>query len=141
MSNVSENYPSSIMSFAAYPSFFLQKFLGGFYKISHGITNTLVLPPVMKFNLSANVEKFAKTTEFMGANVKGLDVKEASKKSVSAVKELSRDIGLPQTLREVGVKREDIPALVEMIFKWANESGNPREVSKKQLRELYEKAY
>jgi alcohol dehydrogenase class IV len=42
--------------------------------------------------------------------------------------------------REVGVKREDIPALVERTFKWANESGNPREVSKKQLRELYEKA-
>ncbi|MGD8543558.1 MAG: iron-containing alcohol dehydrogenase [Candidatus Bathyarchaeota archaeon] len=62
-------------------------------------------------------------------------------KSVSAAKELSRDIGLPQTLREVGVKREDIPPLVEMIFKLANESGNPREVSKKQLRELYEKAY
>jgi 1,3-propanediol dehydrogenase len=95
----------------------------------------------MEFNLSANVEKFTKIAEFMGANVNGLDVNEVSKKSVSAVKELSRDIGLPQTLREVGVKREDIPALVERTFKWANESGNPREVSKKQLRALYEKAY
>ena len=115
--------------------------LGGFYRISHGITNTLILPHVMKFNLSANVDKFAKIAEFMGANVKGLDVNKASKKSVSAVKELSSDIGLPQTLREVGVKREDFPALVDITFKWANESGNPREVSKKQLRELYEKTY
>jgi alcohol dehydrogenase class IV len=115
--------------------------LGGFYRISHGITNTLILPHVMDFNLSANVEKFMKIAEFMGEDVKGLDVNKASKKSVSAVKELSRDIRLPQTLREVGVKREDFPALVEMTFKWANESGNPREVSKKQLRELYEKAY
>jgi 1,3-propanediol dehydrogenase len=115
--------------------------LGVFYRISHGITNTLILPHVMEFNLSANVEKFTKIAEFMGADVNGLDVNEVSKKSVSAVKELSRDIGLPRTLREVGVKREDIPALVEIIFKWANESGNPREVSKKQLRALYEKAY
>ncbi len=115
--------------------------LGGFYRIPHGITNTLMLPHVMEFNLSANVEKFAKIAEFMGEDVKGLDVDAASKKSVSAVKELSRDIRLPQTLREVGVKREDIPAMVEMAFKWANESGNPREVSKKQLRELFEKAY
>lgn len=115
--------------------------LGGFYRISHGITNTLILPHVMDFNLSANVEKFMKIAEFMGEDVKGLDVNKASKKSVSAVKKLSRDIRLPQTLREVGVKREDFPALVEMTFKWANESGNPREVSKKQLRELYEKAY
>jgi len=115
--------------------------LGGFYRISHGITNTLILPHVMEFNLSANVEKFTKIAEFMGANVAGLDVNKASKKSVSAVKVLSRDIGLPQTLREVGVKREDFPALVDITFKWANESGNPREVSKKQLRELYEKAY
>jgi len=115
--------------------------IGGFYRIPHGITNTLILPHVMEFNLSANVKKFAKISELMGEDVKGLDVNKASKKSVSAVKELSRDIGLPQTLREVGVKREDFPALVEMTFKWANESGNPREVSKKQLRELYEKAY
>lgn len=115
--------------------------LGGFYRISHGITNTLILPHVMDFNLSANVEKFMKIAEFMGEDVKGLDVNKASKKSVSAVKKLSRDIRLPQTLREVGVKRENFPALVEMTFKWANESGNPREVSKKQLRELYEKAY
>ncbi len=47
--------------------------------MSHGITNTLVLPPVMEFNLSANVEKFTKIAEFMGTNVKGLDVNEASK--------------------------------------------------------------
>lgn len=50
-------------------------------------------------------------------------------------------IGAVQKVREAGVKREDFPTLVEIAFKWANEYGNPREVSKKQLRELYEKAY
>lgn len=115
--------------------------MGGFCRIPHGIANTLMLPHVMEFNLSANVEKFAKIAELMGEDVKNLDADQASKKSVSAVKELSKDIGLPQTLREVGVKREDIPALVEIAYKWANDSGNPREVSEEQLRELYEKAY
>lgn len=115
--------------------------MGGFYRIPHGITNALMLPHVMEFNLTANVEKFAKIAEFMEENVKNLDVNQASKKSVSAVKNLSKDIGLPQTLKEVGVKREDIPALVEIAYKWANESGNPREVSEEQLRELYKKAY
>ena len=115
--------------------------IGGFYRIPHGITNALMLPHVMEFNLSANVDKFAKIADLMGEDVKNYDVNQASKKSVSAVKELSRDIGLPQTLREVGLKREDIPALVEIAYKWANDSGNPKEVSEEQLRELYEKAY
>jgi len=115
--------------------------MGGFYRISHGVTNALMLPHVMEFNLSANVEKFTKIAELMGENVKNLDVNQASKKSVSAVKFLSKNIGLPQTLREVGVKRGDIPALVKIAYKWANASGNPREVSEEHLRELYEKAY
>lgn len=115
--------------------------MGGFYRIPHGITVALMLPHVMEFNLSANLEKFIKIAEFMGEDVKGLDLNQALKKSVLAVEKLSRDIGLPQTLREVGVKREDIPALVEIAYEWANESGNPREVTEKQLRELYEKAY
>ncbi|UCE16159.1 MAG: iron-containing alcohol dehydrogenase [Candidatus Bathyarchaeota archaeon] len=114
---------------------------GGFYRIPHGIANALVLPHGMEFNLSTNVEKFAKIAEFMGEDVKNCDMDKASEKSVSAVKELSKAIRLPQTLREMGVKKEDFPALVEIAYKWADDSGNPREVSEEQLRELYEKAY
>lgn len=115
--------------------------MGGFYRIPHGITNALILPQVMEFNLNANQEKFAKIAELMGEDVKNLNVNQASKKSVSAAKELSKNVGLPQALREVGVQRKDIPALVEIACKWANKSGNPREVSEEQLRALYEKAY
>jgi 1,3-propanediol dehydrogenase len=77
----------------------------------------------------------------MGEDVKNLNVNQASKRSVSAAKESSNNVGLPQALREVGVQRKDIPALMEIACKWANKSGNPREVSEEQLRALYEKAY
>jgi len=94
----------------------------------------------MEFNLSANMEKFTKIAEFIGTNVKGLDVNEASKICVSCKRAVKRH-RVASNPKRSWRKKGGYSWLVEMIFKWANESGNPREVSKKQLRELYEKAY
>ncbi|MGQ9587810.1 MAG: iron-containing alcohol dehydrogenase [Thermoplasmata archaeon] len=119
----------------------LAEALGGFYRIPHGITNSLMLPSVMEFNSSARQEKFARIAELMGEDVRGLSVQAAAERSVAAVRRLSKDIRLPQTLREVGVRRKDIPALVASAYPWANISGNPREVAEGQLRDLYEKTF
>ncbi len=115
--------------------------LGGFYRLPHGVTNALMLPHVMRFNRSANVKKFAKIAELMGEDTSKLDIDEASETSVVAVRNLMEDVGMPMTLREVGVLREDFPALVELALQVSKTSGNPREASAQQLRQLYETAY
>ncbi len=119
----------------------LAETLGGFYRIPHGVTNSLMLPSVMEFNSSARRDKFARIAELMGEDTRDLSGQVAADRSVAAVRRLSKDIRLPQALREVGVRKSDISALVALAYPWANISGNPREVTKGQLRELYEKTF
>lgn len=119
----------------------LAETIGGFYRISHGITNSLMLPNVMEFNASSRREKFSRIAELMGEDIKGTSLQSGAAKSIDAVRRLAEDIELPRTLREVGVKKKDISTLVAMAFPWANISGNPREVTQDQLRDLYEKTF
>lgn len=119
----------------------LAETIGGFYRIPHGITNSLMLPSVMEFNASSRREKFSRIAELMGEDIKGISLQAGAAKSVDAVRRLAEDIELPRTLREVGVKKKDISTLAAMAFPWANISGNPREVTQDQLRGLYEKTF
>ena len=119
----------------------LAETIGGFYRIPHGVTNSLMLPGVMEFNASSRLEKFSMIAELMGENIKGTSLQAGARISVDAVRRLAEDIELPRTLREVGVKKKDISRLAAMAFPWANISGNPREVTQDQLRNLYEKTF
>lgn len=119
----------------------LAETLGGFYRIPHGITNSLMLPNVMEFNTSARREKFSKIAGLMGEVVKSAGSQAGALKSVDAVRRLAKDLGLPRKLREVGVRKEDVPTLATMAFPWANVSGNPRKATLEQLRNLYEETF
>ena len=119
----------------------LAETLGGFYRIPHGITNSLMLPAVMEFNAPSRQEKFSRIAELMGEDIYGLSLQNAARRSADAARRLTKDVGLPLTLREAGIKRRDIPRLSSMAFPWANISGNPRKVTKNQLTKLYERTF
>ena len=119
----------------------LAETLGGFYRIPHGITNSLMLPSVMEFNASARREKFSRIAGLMGEVVKSAGSQASALKSVDAVRRLAKNLGLPLKLREVGVRKMDIPTLATMAFPWANISGNPKEATLGQLRDLYEETF
>lgn len=85
-------------------------------KTTHGISLYLVMPPVMEFNLMTTPQRFARIAELMGENIEGLPLREAALKSIDAVKQLAIDIGLPQRLRDIGVKKEQIPKFVDILF-------------------------
>ena len=119
----------------------LAEAIGGYYRVPHGVTNSLMLPHVMEFNRSARVAKFARIAELMGQRRDMRGVQEQSLRAAQAARRLSKDIGMPQRLREVGVLVKDFPALLEIANKWANLSGNPREVTYEQLEKLYNRAY
>jgi alcohol dehydrogenase class IV len=112
-------------------------------KTTHGISLYLVMPPIMEFNLMATPERFARIAEMMGEKVEGLPLREAASKSIDAVKQLAMDIGLPQRLRDIGVKKEQIPKFVEVLFN--NYAGrikaNPRPISREDAIKLYESAW
>ena len=69
--------------------------LGAVYHIPHGIACAVVLPYVMKYNLSASPQRFKHIAVALGENVNGLSLMEAAERSVVAVKQLMKDIGIP----------------------------------------------
>lgn len=111
--------------------------LGALYDTPHGVANAIILPTVMEYNAPATGEKYREIARAMG--VKGVDdmtQEEYRKAAVDAVKQLSKDVGIPENLKDI-VKPEDIPFLAQSAYDDACRPGNPRETSVEEIAELY----
>lgn len=116
--------------------------LGAFYDTPHGVANALLLPYVMEYNAdSPSRAKYLDIAKAMGVNTEGMSVDEGVRAAIDAVRSLSLSIGIPQHLCEIGVKREDIPALAVAAFNDVCTGGNPRPTSVEDIAKLYEIAY
>lgn len=73
------------------------------------------------------------------ANVDNMTQDEYRKAAVDAVKQLARDVGIPASLKEIGVKVEDLDFLSESAYKDACRPGNPRDTSVEEIKQLYMK--
>lgn len=116
--------------------------LGGFYSAPHGVANGILLAPVMAYNADSTGEKLrdiAAAFDVPGAYSLPLD--EVRKAAVDAVAKLTRDLGNPTTLREIGAKEEDLPALAEAAFADVCTPGNPRQATLAEIEELYRSLY
>ena len=112
--------------------------LGGFYKAPHGVANGILLAPVMAYNAAHTGEKLrdiAAAFDVEGAYTLPLD--EVRSLAVEAIAQLTRDLGNPTTLREIGAVEEDLPALAEAAFADVCTGGNPREATLVEIEELY----
>nr|WP_204566679.1 lactaldehyde reductase [Citrobacter braakii] len=115
--------------------------LGAFYNTPHGVANAILLPHVMRYNAEFTGEKFRDIARVMGVKVEELTLAEARKAAVDAVFALNRDVGIPLHLRDVGVRKEDIPALAQAAFDDVCTGGNPREANLGDIVELYHTAW
>ena len=82
--------------------------LGGFYDLPHGVCNAILLPHVQRFNMIAKMSRFVDIAKAMGEKVDHLSEREAAKKALEAIRALSKDVGIPSGLKELGVKEEDL---------------------------------
>ena len=116
--------------------------LGAFYDTPHGVANALLLPYVMEYNAqSAARPKYLAIAQAMGVDTTDMSVDDGVAAAVGAVRALSLSIGIPQRLHEIGVKREDIPALAVAAYNDVCTGGNPRPTSVEDIAVLYETAY
>ncbi len=112
------------------------------YHLPHGRANAIMLPHVMNFNCTGNLTKFARIAEAMGENVAGKSTYEAAGQSVKAVENLLNAVQIPFRLSAYGVSRDDLPKLVEGGMKQARLFiPNPRDVSREDLKKIYENAF
>lgn len=111
--------------------------LGALYDTPHGVANAIILPTVMEYNAPATGEKYKDIARAMG--VKGVDdmtQEEYRKAAIDAVKQLSKDVGIPDDLKDI-VREEDIPFLAQSAYDDACRPGNPRETSVEDIAALY----
>lgn len=86
--------------------------LGSMYRIAHGLANALMLPHVLRFNLPAAPERYAAIARALGVAAAADDTRTAAEAGVSRIEQLSRECGLPRSLRPLGLTPEAVPTLV-----------------------------
>lgn len=115
--------------------------LGAVYDTPHGIANAILLPTVMRFNGEVCADRFREILLNIGrpdaANLSDEDVVNTF---VWMISELSKSVGITQTVTEVGAKEEDFEMLAEKAMEDPCKPGNPREVSKEDFINLYRQA-
>lgn len=94
--------------------------LGGTYGVPHGITSCVILPAVLRWNLPVSGERQALVAERLGA---------PQSAAADALDGLVRSLELPARLREVGVSRDDFPAIAEHTLHDRGVRSNPRPVT------------
>ncbi|MBE5890458.1 MAG: lactaldehyde reductase [Lachnospiraceae bacterium] len=112
--------------------------LGAHYDTPHGVACAMMLPIVMEYNQEYTGEKYREIARAMG--VKGVDEMsqaEYRKAAIDAVKQLSKDVGIPE--KNDKIKEEDLDQLAQDAFADACCPGNPRDTNVEELKELYRK--
>ena len=112
--------------------------LSAVYDIPHGTACAILLAPVLKFNAPATGERYREIARAMGVEgVDNMTQEEYRAAAIEAVAKLSTDVGIPTKLSELGVKAEDIDFLAASALADACTPGNPRDVTKEEIAEIY----
>lgn len=115
--------------------------LGAVFDVPHGVANALLLPIVMEFNMSAAIDKYGDIAKAMGVDITGMSKDTAAKAAVEAVRQLSKDINIPQTLKEINIPEESLDKLSKDALSDVCTGGNPKDVTLEDILGLYKKAY
>ena len=115
--------------------------LGARFDIPHGVANALLLPTVMEFNMPSSIIKYGRIARAMGVDTEGMTDEESAMAAVNAVKQLSLDLGIPQTLREIGIPEEALEQLAKDAFGDVCTGGNPQPITEEDILALYKKVY
>ena len=113
--------------------------MGSLFDIPHGVANALLLPTVMEFNKPVCIDKYVEIAKAMDAYKEGMTKAEAAQAACDAVRALAIEVGIPQHLSEIGIKEEDIEALADQAIADVCTPGNPRQVTRADIVELYRK--
>ena len=115
--------------------------LGGMYNLPHGVCNAILLPHVEEFNLIGNANRFRDIAKAMGEITEGLSTMDAARKAIAAIRQLSSQVGIPERLRDLGVKEEDFAVMAENAMKDVCSVKNPRKATKEQIIGVFKAAY
>lgn len=115
--------------------------LGSSFHLAHGLSNALLLPYVMEFNLPAAPRRYADVAVALGCSGEQ-DEEATARKGVEKVRALIRDCGIPSRLSEVGIPINAIPDMAVAAMKITRLlKNNPRPVTEEDAIDIYKAAY
>jgi alcohol dehydrogenase class IV len=116
--------------------------IGGAVHCSHGCGNGLLLPYVMEFNKPTRLETLARVAELMGLTAAGQTVEAAADAAIQAVRDLRRQIGIPDRLRDIGVLEAQLGGFAQAAFGIKRMLRvNPRQATAQDLEGILRAAY
>lgn len=111
--------------------------IGGMFHKSHGLSNSVLLPIVMRFNMKHNLKRYADVAIACGCEPGATD-EETALRGVEFVAQLSKDCGIPQTLAEINIPRESIPEMAKAaMLQQRLLVNNPRPVTEQDAIDIY----
>lgn len=115
--------------------------LGALYDTPHGVANALLLPYILEYNGEVVPDKFRKMGKVMDLDMGALSDKEAVIMVVDAVRDLTIRLGIPQHIKDIGGKEEDIGLLAAKAMEDPCKPGNPRDTTYDEFVELFKRAF
>ena len=132
------NSPVAAVHALAYP-------IGGTFHISHGLSNSLVLPYVLRFNSVSNkaTKDYSEIAPFAFPDINTNQGNQAvCSEFIDRLEQLSKKLGLPQRLREVNIPKEACKKMASDAMKQTRLLvNNPREVTEADALNIYESAW
>ncbi len=115
--------------------------LGGEFKIPHGVSNSVLLPFVMSFNLPSCVEKYAQVAHVVGVSPEGSN-EDMARKGILKIRDISERCGIPSGIRDLHIPESAIPSMAEAALKVKRlMENNPRTVALGDAEAIFRQAY
>jgi alcohol dehydrogenase len=103
--------------------------VGAKFKVHHGLANSILLPPCLKYNADACGDVYLDVLSTLGVNIKRIRPEEAGSAVAEKIIEFTKKLGLPQRLREVGVPEEGLKECSELALSDGAIVYNPKFIS------------
>ena len=113
--------------------------LSALFDVPHGVACAMLLPTVMRFNAPVCLAKYEQIAKAVGVWQEGMTLEQAADAACKAIEDLSAIVGTNKHLTDLGITEKDIPALAEQAINDVCTPGNPREVTKDDIINLYHK--
>jgi alcohol dehydrogenase len=115
--------------------------LGSRFGLSHGMSNSVMFAAVSEANVPADLDKFAILAHTLGSKTEGMSRRESAAAYTAEITSIIRDVGLPSSLTELGIKASDLDQLVSDAAKQTRLLiNNPRALSPDDIATVYSRA-
>ena len=111
--------------------------LSALHDVPHGVACAMLLPTVMRWNACAAADKYVDIAKALEVYREGMTREEAADAACAEIENLSRRVGIPAHLSELGITEADIPALADQAIADVCTPGNPRPVTREDIVALY----